>query len=587
MNSGKVLIGLLMVAGLACGQETSSDETSERGKADSVLVHAMRTEQQAAVLNQNVDDTYIAPVHGPLSFSGTFGELRNNHFHSGLDIRTGGVTGWPILAVADGQVVRIRVGPWGFGKAIYIAHNNGTTSVYGHLEAFNGAIESYALKEHKRLKSNEIEVYPPAGALRVKQGDTIAWSGNTGGSGGPHLHFELRNSRNEHTMDPRNLGFAYQDTIVPKLLKLVLYQLNGAAYRQSGRYPAYFFGKNVHQLKLPPATYGLGYYGNDYCTDFANRLGINNAEVYLNEKSHFRIQLKEFDFDQTRYINNHFDYYTYKSTGIRYVKLFEEERNPLPFYRAEHGGKVVLKEGDSLRIQLVIRDLVGQENSAQFLLIGSSTQSFPGAETKNFGNEVYTSYPNKANYKVFDEFKWTIPEGVLYDTFDLAYRKIASTNGKYLSDIHQYHYDLVPMQSYSTISIKPRNIEKLPKEKLCIVNLTAGGVYEGGSYSNGWVNTRTRSFGQYAVRIDTLAPKVVYLGSSGGNIRLSVADNLSGVTKWDAWLDGEWFHLYYEPKNGRLQGLPGKKRDGQKHSLRVVVKDDKFNKTELNKIITY
>lgn len=587
MNSGKVLIGLLMAAGLACGQEATSGRASERDKANTVLAGVLHTEQKASAMNQSVDDIYIAPVYGTLFFSGTFGELRNNHFHSGLDIRTAGVTGWPILAVADGQVVRIRVGPWGFGKAVYIAHNNGTTSVYGHLEAFNGAIESYALKEHNRLKSNEIEVYPPAGALEVKQGDTIAWSGNTGGSGGPHLHFELRNSRNEHTMDPRNFGFVYPDTIVPKLFKLVLYQLNNTAYRQSGRYPAYFFGKNVDQLKLPPGTYGLGYYGNDYCTDFANRLGINDAEIFLNDKSHFRIQLKEFSFDHTRYINNHFDYYTYKSTGIRYVKLFEEERNPLPFYKAVNGGKVVLKEGDSLRVRLVIKDLVGQENSTQIFIIGSSEQPFPASATKNFGKEVYTSYPNKTNYQVFDEFKWTIPKGVLYDTFDLAYRQISSNSGKYLSDIHQYHYDLVPMQTYSTISIKPKNIDELPKEKLCIVNLSAGGVYEGGSYSNGWVNTRTRSFGKYAVSIDTTAPKLVYLGINNEEIRMSVSDNLSGITKWDAWLDGEWFHLYYEPKNNQLKGQASKKRDGQKHSLRVVVKDDKFNKTELNKTIIY
>jgi hypothetical protein len=423
--------------------------------------------------------------------------------------------------------------------------------------------------------------------LMVKKGDTIAWSGNTGGSAGPHLHFELRNSRNEHPLDPRIYGFEYVDTIQPKLFKIALYQMVDSAMMRNGRYPAFFFKPGTRSIGLPPGQYGLGYYGNDYCTDFANRLGINHVSVMKDGKLIFELKLDEFSFDHTRYINNHIDFYTYKTTGIRFVKLFKEKHNPLRFYNALNEGKINLRENDTARIELRLTDRSGLSKTAEFDLIATDEKVFPAAAQKSFGNETYAAYPNKTNYKVFEDFKWTIPAGVLYHPQYLAYKKRPYSGSKYLSDIHQFHYDLVAMHQYSTISIRPRNVEALPKEKLCVVNLTAGGYYEGGSYSNGWVNTKTRSFGQYAVSIDTVAPRLRYIGKGRNTIRFSVSDNLSGVKSWDLWIDGVWTLMEYEPKNGTLTAYPQKKPDGKEHSIKVLVKDDKFNKTELNRKINY
>ena len=151
--------------------------------------------------NSYPQDYFQSPLEIPLILSGTFAELRSNHFHSGLDIKTQQQSGLKVMAAASGFVSRIKVSHFGYGKALYITHPNGYTTVYAHLQNFNPEIDAYIKHRQYKNESYEIELFPKAGELLVNNGDIVAYSGNTGGSGGPHLHFEIRNKQ-EHPMNP-------------------------------------------------------------------------------------------------------------------------------------------------------------------------------------------------------------------------------------------------------------------------------------------------------------------------------------------------------------------------------------------------
>lgn len=171
-------------------------------------------------------EVFQSPLEIPLVLAGTFGELRSNHFHSGIDIKTQQREGLPVLAVADGTVTRIVVSHWGYGKALYVAHPNGYTSVYGHLKKFGPEIEEYVKKVQYAKQSYEVEIFPDYGELKVSQGTTVAFSGNTGGSSGPHLHFEIRSSVNEKPTNPLLYGYDVRDATDPTLLGLYAYPLS-------------------------------------------------------------------------------------------------------------------------------------------------------------------------------------------------------------------------------------------------------------------------------------------------------------------------------------------------------------------------
>lgn len=551
-------------------------------------VHAdtVSSDVEEHIQPEDIEPGYFgAPLDGPLDYAGTFCELRNNHFHSGVDIRTGGQEGMPVKSVADGHVVRIRVWAFGLGKALYIAHPNGITSMYAHLRNFSDRIEAYLQKEQYKQQSYEVDIYPHAGELKVAKGELVAYSGNTGGSAGPHLHFELRSTRTEHALNPLRYGIPFEDHLPPKIFKMGIYQLNNVKNSSNGRYPVYFFDPSLQTpIKVPPGSYGLSYYGNDYGKDYQFKHGINYLSLESEGSTLFKISIEELDFAKSRSINHHADYYTLRTTGVWYVKLFEEAFNPLPYYVASNRGILQLKHGDSLTLKLRAKDLKGQEVLKTIRIQCNDQHVFRPSAQKSFTGTAVTCYPDKANYKNFEGFKWTIPSGVLYDTFTVYYKNTPST--KYLSHVHQFHQDLVAMHSPSTISIKPVKGEHIPREKLCIVN-TASGKYEGGSFSNGWVNTTVKQFGSYAVNADTVAPRIRLIGRNGRHLRFAVSDNLSGVKQWNAWVNGEWFLLEYEPKYGVMFGNVPEKFKGSKQNVRVLVQDDKFNKFELNQIIQF
>lgn len=531
-----------------------------------------------------------SPLHGVLSVSGSFGELRANHFHSGIDFRTGGREGLPVLAAADGYVSRIRLGPYGFGKAIYLAHPNGYTTVYGHLRDLNGPIHRYAIKKQYATHSFEQELYLKPGEVKVKKGDTIAWSGNTGGSGGPHLHFEIRRSSNDQIINPLLFGLKVKDSIDPFIKSILMVriterdELGYYAERLSRQAPA--LNKSKEIIQLPPGVYGLAYSAVDYYTDFASRLGINYAYLYADNKEIFRTEIEHFLFEDTRYINSHMDYAFLREKGIRYARMFKDNHNQLRFYDGLNQGFIRVLAGDTIKLKLYIKDLSGLGDSLVFRVTGSPVAKLPGGpESKP--NLYWKVNGLKENNFTQPNFRITAAAGVILADAQLEYA-VKQAPGRALSKMHCVYGGKIPLLKPVTIAILPENPIPNPKQYVIVQKDALSGAVsvENTSYSNGWVYARPKQLGFFYVTSDSIKPYVVPQ-SFGKNLSFRISDNLSGIDSYDCYIDQQWILLEYDYKSGRLWGsIPPLIKPG-KHSLKLVVKDKAGNAQVIERNINF
>jgi hypothetical protein len=270
------------------------------------------------IFAQYPKDYFRSPLDIPINLSGTFGELRPNHFHSGLDIRTNNVEGLPVYAAADGIIIRIKVSTFGYGKALYIAHPNGYTTVYGHLQKFSDKIEAYVKEQQYRQKSYEVELYPST--LKVTQSEIIALSGNSGGSGGPHLHFEFRDTATEKIINPMAFGMnkLIKDEMSPVISSLMVYPANDSISVNKSRNPVSLsLQKQVDGTFLASKVYASGKIGfalnsYDLSTNNYNKNGIYKVVSYVNGSQNFKYEFDTFAFDESKYINYFIDFNKYK-----------------------------------------------------------------------------------------------------------------------------------------------------------------------------------------------------------------------------------------------------------------------------------
>ena len=283
-------------------------------------------------------DSYQLPLSGTLQVSGTFGELRPDHFHSGLDLKTGGEEGKPVYAMNEGYVYRIKVSPYGLGNALFIHHPNGMYSVYGHLSKFNDEIQALVYQKQFVFKKFEQEIYLPANQIQVKKGDVIAYSGNTGNSFGPHVHFEIRDENNR-AMDPlRFFPTSVADHIPPIILRIGIEPLgwgslvNGKAEKHEiileGKGPEYWIPETI----FVNGTFGIEYQGHDRADETLNKLGINFSKLFLDDSLRFEFALEHFEFSDRKFINVHTDYSRHYETGYRFERCYIENGNELDAY---------------------------------------------------------------------------------------------------------------------------------------------------------------------------------------------------------------------------------------------------------------
>jgi hypothetical protein len=547
---------------------------------------------------------FISPLKIPLSLSASFGELRADHFHSGMDIKTEGVTGKEVVAAAEGYVYLILVSPGGFGKAIFLRHPSGYSTVYGHLERYSPEIEEYVISQQYLNNSYAVTIYPPKERFRITQGQIIGYSGNTGASSGPHLHFEVRKSDGEKPMNPLLFNFGIEDNLKPVIMRLAIYPAshNTIINGQSGKLYLNLTGADGNysipdgtELRINgPAGFGITSY--DYMNNTASRFGINSIELQIDSMPWFSYEINEFSFYETRYIDAHVDYEAAQKNGIDIEKTFVLPNDKLSLYKGfMNNGIYEFNDNKSHSIRIIVKDGSNNKSILSFTVKPSPTKISLTTERQDSSVKIMPF--GKSNLFVSDGVKVTIPVGALYDTLNFKYSK-SCRNRMFLSCIYNIHNRFTPVQRAYNLSIKPDSIPSGKASKLIIVQVDEKMrlASVGGTYSNGFINADVLSFGTFAVTVDTIPPRISAIGFADGSnltdkkdMRIIITDDLSGIKAYSGIIDGKWALFEYDSKNNLIfyRFDPNRITKGTKHNLSLVVTDNRDNTSTLTREFTW
>ena len=519
------------------------------------------------------------PMDIPVLLSGNFGELRSNHFHSGIDFKTQGVEGKPIHSVQDGYVSRISVSPWGYGNGLYITHPDGTTTVYGHLQKFSQKITAYLKEKQYEQESFNVNLSLTPDELPVKEGELVALSGNTGSSGGPHLHFEVRDTETEEPMDPiEYYKDLIKDTQAPKIQGIMVYSMPGKGVVNGSR----------RKLELKPVTakngkqtltgkieawgeIGLAVKGYDYMDNTSNIYGIKDITLTADSQVIFHSNLDRFAFDESRYLNSFTDFEEWKEHRSFYIKSFVDPGNRLRFIESLNRGILTIDEPRTYHLTYQLADAFGNTTRLSIQIEGKE-QPIPEVDTEN--TELFHWWSdNRFGAK---GIRLTIPKGNLYD--DLYFRYSVKEDSTALGATHILHNKPVAFHKSAKLSLRLQTDTLENKQQYGIVRLQNGRLsWTGGVYRNGWVDADIKEMGSYTLGQDLVPPTITPLNPatwvSKQAIALRLSDNLSGVQTYRGEIDGQYVLFEMNSKSVITYHFDKERLARGKHTLKLVVTD--------------
>ena len=477
-----------------------------------------------------------------------FGELRSNHFHMGLDARTERVENKPVYAAAEGYVKRVKIEPWGFGRAIYINHPNGYQTLYAHLNDFFPELENYVKEQQYKQRSWAVSLDIPEGLIKVKKGQFIANSGNTGGSMGPHLHFEIREAATDKVLNPLLFGFPIVDKQAPDVLRLAVYDRNKSTYDQTPKIYALTKVGNVYQpaggaIVAPSDKVSFAITAWDRYTGSTNQNGIFQAVLYDNNKPVSGFQLDKIDYIETRYLNAHIDYKTKFNNGPWLQHLSKLPGLPQGFYKTdESNGVISISNGENRDIRIEVGDANENFSNVKFTLkpavASPAATPFSG---ERFGVDMVNVFERPS-------ISFYLPVGWLYDSVNFTYKEVSGgVNGR---NSFLLHNPGVPVHKYFTVKIKD-NIMNLPSDKMVIKRSYGSKTdFKAAKLENGWYRAEFREFGFFQLVEDLTPPVITPIGiSNGANLskakgfRFRVTDDSEDLDSFTATLNGEWLRF--------------------------------------------
>lgn len=527
-------------------------------------------------------DYFSNPLDIDLILSGSFGELRSNHFHSGIDIKTKQREGLSIYAPADGYVSRINVGHFGYGKALYILHPNGYTTVYGHLRSYAGDIEKYVKDTQYKNERYELKLFPDKNLLPVKKGDLIAYSGNTGGSGGPHLHFEIRDAA-QRPMNPLLFGIDVPDSKTPIVSAVFAYPIGKDAHVNQGQNRT-----KLRLIKQKDGNYktegitafgkiGFGITTYDQWDGASNKNGSYRIETRFNGAENFEVLFNKFSFSETRYLNRYLDYAYWETNKSRVQKLFREQNNPLSVItRDDNNGFVNVKDSLQSIYSIQVSDFKGNRRFISIPIEGAKMEVLEPKNVLETEDYIYSDHSNsitKGKYSIF------IPTNSLYENTYL--------NIKTEGDTLVFHEDVIPIHTNITISADISTYKEADRDKLYIGRLNYKGLpyYNSTTRIGDKLTAKTRTFGTYVIASDTTPPEIKPVNFSEGKwisnqnfLKVKITDDLSGISSYRATINGKFILMEYDYKKDVLTyNFNDNVNLDSENNLKVIVTDNVGN----------